>query len=71
MKPETPRVLINREIVGEAPIELKRMGYNKGFDFESSNRRDVALLGDCDEMVIELCKKLDWHEELEQLMSSC
>lgn len=71
MKPEIPRVLINREIVGETPIELKRMGYDKGFDFASSNRRDVALLGDCDDMVIELCKKLDWHEELEQLTSSC
>lgn len=32
-----------------------------------SNPDDVVLLGKCDEIVVELCKKLGWDEELQKL----
>ena len=45
-----PRVLINIERVGD-------FGHRK---------RDVVLLGKCDEIIKELCAKLGWEEELEK-----
>ncbi|KAL4804658.1 DHS-like NAD/FAD-binding domain-containing protein [Aspergillus unguis] len=45
------RVLVNREVVG---------------DF-GSREGDVCLLGECDEKVREVAKKLGWEEELETL----
>lgn len=46
-----PRVLINLDHVG---------------DF-GSRADDVILLGKCDEIVTELCKELEWEQELLQL----
>lgn len=51
VKDSCPRVLINLDLVG---------------DF-GSRADDVILLGKCDEIVTELCKELDWEEELLQL----
>lgn len=42
-----PRVVVNREKVG------------KTMDF-SEEGRDIALLGDCDDVVLRLCKALGW-----------
>lgn len=65
----TPRILINKEIVGEAHPDLKRMGYRKGFDFSDDNgSNDIALLGDCDEMIEHLCSQLGWSADLEDLL---
>ena len=70
------RLLINREIVGETHPELRKMGHTKGFwfkndeemkGFSKQKKRDVACLGDCDEVIQRLCLKLDWLEELDAL----
>jgi len=53
---DVPRVLINRECVGEG-------GYN-GFDF-SEKTQDVLALGNCDDVVSELADLLGWDKELE------
>jgi len=58
---DTPRVLINREVVGVGSI------FSKGLDFKSDKNRDVAILGDCDEGVRQLAEALGWKDELEQL----
>jgi NAD-dependent deacetylase sirtuin 2 len=64
-----PRLLINREKVGEAHPELWKMGYRKGFDFSDDARsRDVALLGDCDAMIEKLCDQLGWLDDLNSLV---
>jgi NAD-dependent deacetylase sirtuin 2 len=70
------RLLINREIVGETHPELRKMGHTKGFWFKNDEemkglskqkKRDVACLGDCDEVINRLCLKLDWLEDLQAL----
>ena len=66
---ETPRILINREIVGETHPDLRRMGYRRGFDFSNDvDSNDIALLGDCDDMIVDLCSKLGWSSDLQDLM---
>ena len=52
-----PRVLINRECVGE--------GGHNGFDFDSKHTQDVLALGNCDDVVSKLAELLGWTEELE------
>lgn len=65
----TPRVLINRE----------KCNYSKKFTFYGSNRfdfdtekayRDVALLGNCDQVIDKLCEKLGWKKELDELAAA-
>jgi len=45
-----PRILLNRELVG---------------DFVVRGKRDVYLQGDCDESVQKICKLAGWQKELE------
>ncbi len=63
-----PRVLINREKVGDAEPELKRLGVEHGFNFGDGNYRDVLYLGNCDDGTKELCKLLGWTEDLQKLI---
>ncbi len=62
---DCPRLLINREKVGEVPSRRSffEMGMSKGrgFDFSEEGKRDVLFLGDCDDGVSELCKHLGWE----------
>eukprot|EP01004_Peranema_trichophorum_P005064 NODE_3941_length_1257_cov_39.993827_g3458_i0.p1 GENE.NODE_3941_length_1257_cov_39.993827_g3458_i0~~NODE_3941_length_1257_cov_39.993827_g3458_i0.p1 ORF type:complete len:335 (+),score=73.11 NODE_3941_length_1257_cov_39.993827_g3458_i0:90-1094(+) len=59
----TPRLLINRELVGTSK------GSNKGFQFNSKkNYRDVAIPTDTDTGVQILCRVLGWEVELEKLV---
>jgi NAD-dependent SIR2 family protein deacetylase len=64
---DCPRILINREKVGEVP---SRRGFfergtskGRGFDFSEEGKRDVLFLGDCDEGVRQLCEHLEWELE--------
>jgi len=57
---DTPRILINREAVG--------VGYG-GFEFEENAYRDVALLGDLQDISLEIAGKLGWSQDLEELYS--
>lgn len=52
----TPRILLNREPVGEY--------YPRGFQFRQSNSSDVFLKSDCDAGCIALAEALGWGEEL-------
>lgn len=52
-----PRVLINRDLVGE----WDRKNIN--------NYRDVALLGDCDKIYLELADLMGFKNELEELFN--
>ncbi|KAL2837006.1 NAD-dependent protein deacetylase hst2-2 [Aspergillus pseudoustus] len=51
VKDSVPRVLINKEVVG---------------DF-GARKSDICLLGDCDEGVREIARRLGWEGELEDL----
>ena len=64
----TPRLLINRERVGETSPALRHGGYSKGFNFGQGNYRDALFEGDCDAGVRELCQLLGWGADLEALV---
>jgi len=67
----TPRLLINREKVGEIDPQMAMLGIKKGFRFgRTDNYRDVDLLGDCQEVVIKLCELLGWKNELDKLIKT-
>ena len=64
-----PRVLINRERVGEADATLMLLGHSKGFSFDEKHR-DALYLGDCDAGVRQLARKLGWEADLDELISA-
>lgn len=64
---QVPRILINRERVGEADAALALLGYNRGFKFDSPHR-DALYIGDCDEGVKALASLLGWEKELQALI---
>jgi hypothetical protein len=68
--PAVPRLLVNRERVGEAAPELRALGYEKGFDFDAPGGRDALFLGDCDDGARALAEALGWAEDLEALVAS-
>lgn len=51
---KVPRVLINREVVGDFKNNRKR-------------KQDVIIEDDCDSVALELCRLLGWEEELNRL----
>lgn len=56
-----PRLLINREKVGNNGGFLSLIGLREGLNFDSKdNTRDVAWLGDCDDGCTLLADKLNW-----------
>jgi len=64
----TPRVLINRVKCNHSNKFLC-YGSSK-FDFDSKKAyRDVALLGNIDDVINKLCEKIGWKNELEQLIA--
>jgi hypothetical protein len=63
-----PRLLINREVAGEIPEEMRALGYKNGLWFGEGNVRDAKFLGDCDDGVARLAEHLGWHEELAALV---
>lgn len=70
--PTVPRLLINREKVGERVPGLMGMLTNRteGFDFGERNYRDALYLGDCDEGSRALAHACGWGHELEELCVS-
>eukprot|EP00964_Phaeocystis_antarctica_P009392 scaffold5085_cov73-Phaeocystis_antarctica.AAC.2 len=66
----TPRLLVNRERVGERGTAGGR-GLGRPFDFERAHAHsnDVLYQGDCDAGVRELAAALGWQHELERMCS--
>ena len=74
---DAPRLLVNRERVGEADAHVRAMaalvGHTAGLGFDfapESNRRDALFLGDCDDGFRELARLLGWDAELETLVEA-
>ena len=70
VRPGTPRLLVNRERVGEGAGMLRGPAGPAGpFDFDGTGgvTRDGFVQGDCDAAVLELVQLLGWEEELEAL----
>ncbi|PIA16979.1 NAD-dependent deacetylase sirtuin-2, partial [Coemansia reversa NRRL 1564] len=66
VRDSVPRLLINRERVGEAKIR------SLGFDFDGrfgrkALHRDALVLGDCDEACLRFSDSLGWTDELVKL----
>lgn len=71
---DTPRLLVNREVVGELDDRMARIarlvGHGSGFNFGEGNYRDALFLGDCDVGFKELARLLGWEDELEELIAA-
>mmetsp|Transcript_2976 Transcript_2976/g.8382 ORF Transcript_2976/g.8382 Transcript_2976/m.8382 type:complete len:279 (-) Transcript_2976:46-882(-) len=64
-----PRLLINRERVGEMhPSSLVQGHGGDGFNFGDGNFRDAIFLGDCDDGAKKLASLLGWEAELQALI---
>ena len=48
---------------------LRALGCSKGFNFGTGNYRDALYLGDCDAGVWELCRLLDWEDDLQAVIN--
>ncbi|KAK9298425.1 hypothetical protein QLX08_008220 [Tetragonisca angustula] len=71
VRPNCPRLLINKEKVGMQDRLSRLLGLRHGliFDTRSSHGgRDVAWLGDCDTGCQLLAEKLGWDDELKELI---
>ncbi|XP_018010932.1 NAD-dependent protein deacetylase Sirt2 isoform X2 [Hyalella azteca] len=69
--PKCPRLLINRDAVGVTGVAatLQRL-MGKGQAFQpSKNKRDVALIGDCDDGCFTLARQLGWQDDLQRLIT--
>ncbi|XP_037093544.1 NAD-dependent protein deacetylase sirtuin-2-like isoform X2 [Pollicipes pollicipes] len=66
--PDTcPRLLVNKEKCGRPNLLMRMMGQS-GLEFDSSsNYRDVAWLGTCDDGAVAMAAALGWQEELRRL----
>lgn len=76
--PETvPRLLVNRELVGNANPKLSTYGLDSTkFECEQltssegfriglpTNYRDIALLGDCQDGILKLAELIGWKDDL-------
>ena len=63
--PHTPRVLLNKELVGMPRWPQKEQGFLFN---RSKNYRDVAFEGSCDEVIWILTDLIGWRSELEEMM---
>ena len=53
------RVVINKLRVGKKYIP-------RGLDYEDHNSKDIMLLGECDEVVKNIIRDLEWEDEFYQ-----
>ena len=69
---DVPRLLVNRERVGEAEPMLDMLGLVSpgALNFEEGNYRDAEFLGDCDAGIAELVRRLGWQADLDALMAT-
>ncbi|GMH87864.1 hypothetical protein TrVE_jg6827 [Triparma verrucosa] len=58
---DVPRMLVNRELVGDFWDEEQEKKKGKG---GGVNYRDVVELGDCDDTIEAFCKLLGYHDEI-------
>eukprot|EP00238_Polyblepharides_amylifera_P003619 CAMPEP_0196578742 /NCGR_PEP_ID=MMETSP1081-20130531/7587_1 /TAXON_ID=36882 /ORGANISM="Pyramimonas amylifera, Strain CCMP720" /LENGTH=304 /DNA_ID=CAMNT_0041898053 /DNA_START=222 /DNA_END=1136 /DNA_ORIENTATION=+ len=62
----TPRLLINKEMVGAMDPLTGEGGF---FNFGVGNTRDACFLGECDEGIWQLVDLLGWRNELEEMVA--
>ncbi|XP_031847836.1 sirtuin 2 isoform X2 [Nomia melanderi] len=71
VRPNCPRLLINKEKVGTQDRLSRLLGLRQGLMFDtkgSHGGRDVAWLGDCDTGSELLAEKMGWGDELRDLI---
>ena len=79
VKPNVPRVLINRDCVHRAnylgkvskgTFQISTDGFWFGKkELDKHNYRDIFVQGDCDKIVQDICSSCGWLDELLQLSS--
>ena len=79
VKPNVPRVLINRDCVHRAnyigkvskgTFQISTDGFWFGKkELDKHNYRDIFVQGDCDKIVQDICSSCGWLDELKQLSS--
>ena len=68
IKKGCPRVLLNRELVGNFCTKNGPRTRRKSYD--TSKERGIFHPGDCDDSIRTLCAILGWEEELDELNAS-
>lgn len=64
-----PRLLLNREKAGQKDKFMSIFGLGGGLDLDSDkNYRDVAFLGDCDDLCEQLVDLLGWKQEFDEII---
>lgn len=67
-----PRLLLNREKAGHKGKLMSIFGIGGGLDLDSDkNYRDVAFLGDCDNLCKQLVDQLGWTEDFDEMLKKC
>ncbi|CAI8011935.1 NAD-dependent protein deacetylase sirtuin-2 [Geodia barretti] len=70
VRDDCPRLLINREKVGEGDVMMRLMGFSSGLDFgEETGYRDVFHKANCDDGCRDLADMLGWKAELEEMVA--
>lgn len=67
---QCPRLLINREKVGQCTGIMAMFGLGTGLNFDKKNTKDVFWAGDCDDGCQLLADKLDFGDELKELIKN-
>lgn len=62
IKENTPRIFINQTKPGSVSFVEWMFGINATVNFDRKN--DIITLGECDDIIVSLCKKIKWEEEL-------
>lgn len=81
IKDDCPRLLINREkVFGNdtllTPQILQKLGLDNfkklfgksGFNFNDERNRDVALIGNCDDGVLQVAKEMGWEADFRKIL---
>jgi len=68
VKPNVPRILINRERTGEF-LKYESCYNLRSGATEKSSDRDIFLQGDCDSVILDIVDQLGWKIDLEKLMN--
>ncbi|KAK6621550.1 hypothetical protein RUM44_001357 [Polyplax serrata] len=72
VSPTCPRILLNREKVGHKDKLMSIFGMGGGLDLDSDkNYRDVAYLGDCDDLCKKLVEQLGWTQDFDEMVKRC
>uniref|UniRef100_A0A6C0J8F8 Deacetylase sirtuin-type domain-containing protein n=1 Tax=viral metagenome TaxID=1070528 RepID=A0A6C0J8F8_9ZZZZ len=68
LKKNTPRIFINQTKPGSVGCVERVLGVNTTVKFDRKN--DIIVLGDCDDIVVSMCKTNKWEDDLNNIKTT-